>query len=252
MGAVAFGLREPASLDLMHAMGLTDAGAVEVVGDDALGLERPSELSVDAALLSAGLPEGTNYLVAHAREADYVGVGRVALQSWADAVDTVAARRGLAVLGVSLNHQQPHPEADTLAWLATASSRRARWHILDCDSSPGLAAAVVGRAQGAIVHSYHEAMFALEAGVPAVLTAATPYYELKATGLARYASVPVEAFVLRPTDGLGELDARLDAVRAALQRGGGLRGACERVDAWLDRALTTAVVGRSDRPNSTR
>ena len=90
------------------------------------------------------------------------------------------------------------------------------------------------------MHSYHAALFALQADVPALLIAGTPYSEMKATGLARYAGLP-DDFVVRPGEGFATLGQRLDTVAAALEANGNLADAASRIDAWLDRALKAAV-----------
>ena len=235
----SFGLREPTSLDVMRKLGFR-LGPVEVVGDDALGLAPPPDETVDRALAAISVAPDSRYLVAHARRADYLGTDDARLRAWTDAVDRLAAERCVAVIGLAINHQSPHSESETLASLASAATRQAEWHVLDCGTSPGLAAAVASRAGAAVVHSYHAALFALQAKVPALLIAGTPYSEMKATGLARYAGLP-DDFVVRPVEGFANLGQRLDTVAAALKANGNLADAAPRIDAWLDRALKAAV-----------
>jgi polysaccharide pyruvyl transferase WcaK-like protein/glycosyltransferase involved in cell wall biosynthesis len=230
--AVRVGLREPASLDVVGGLAIIGA-IVDVVGDDALGLSRTAPVEVDALLSSHGLHG--SYLVAHARRADYVGADDAALEAWARAVDELALARQLPVLAVAINSQPAAREVDTLSLLA--KGRRASWSVVECEA-PGTAAGIVGRSSGAVVHSYHEAVFALEQGVPAVLSAMTPYYDLKASGLARLFGLP-DAFVVRPGAPL-DLDARLRAVADAL-RPTRIAEVSSGVDAWLDHALTQAL-----------
>ena len=75
------------------------------------------------------------------------------------------------------------------------------------------------------------ALFALRAGVPTVLMAASPYYEAKAGGLAELAGVDRSLV----GDDL-ELGARLDRVAKQLD-GSPLAAAIDRVETWRAEAL---------------
>ncbi|MEJ7583824.1 MAG: polysaccharide pyruvyl transferase family protein, partial [Acidimicrobiales bacterium] len=208
-GAVRGSVRDAGSVGWWPASITAAAAAeVQVTGDDALMLAAADEATVSAALRRAGV-DGA-YLAVSVRRADYVGTSAEQLDGWADAVDHLAADRGLIVLGVALNHHPEHPEVVTLAGLARgAQARRARWRVLECASDPGLLAGVMSGAAAAVVHSYHAALFALRAGVPALLVASNEYYEQKAKGLADLAGLP-DAFVLPRAVDRDDLATRLD------------------------------------------
>jgi polysaccharide pyruvyl transferase WcaK-like protein len=222
-GARAVAARDPASADLLGA------GAV-TTGDDALLLSAPA---------SAGGADP--YVVLSVRAAGYVGADFADLERWASAVDAYALEHGLTVVGVPFNDQPDSPELTTLLHLArTGSPRAARWVVHDHDPDPRRVAAVLAGAQAVVTHSFHAALVGLAAGVPAVLGAASPYYEAKADGLRAVAGLPAE-LVVRPGEPL-DLTQRLEAVRAGLGDGG-LEVARERVHAWWRGALAELLAG---------
>ena len=67
--------------------------------------------------------------------------------------------------------------------------RRSPWRWVDATRSPELAAGLLAAADSVVSHSYHLALWALEAGTPAVLVTGSAYYEAKAAGLARLAGL---------------------------------------------------------------
>jgi hypothetical protein len=173
------------------------------------------------------------------RAADYVGSDGGELERWAAAVDAYASAHGLTVMGLAFNDQPSAPEVDTLLALArTGPPRTAPWRVSDYDADPRRVAAELAAAQAVVTHSFHAALLALAAGVPAVLGAGSPYYEAKAEGLRAVAGLPAE-LVVRPGEPL-ELDRRLAAVAAGLA-GGGLAEARQRVERWWQRALEELV-----------
>jgi polysaccharide pyruvyl transferase WcaK-like protein len=223
---LAGGARSVAARDHESAE-LLDAGAI-VTGDDAL-LLRPPARSGDG-------PGPTEpYLVLSVRAADYVGTAAGELDRLASEVDEYAAARGLTVLGVSFNDQPGTEEVTTLLGLARAASpRTARWRVLDHDPDPRRVAALLAGATAVIAQSFHAALLALAAGVPAVLGAASPYYEAKAEGLRAVCGLPASV-VFRPGEPL-DLAARIEAVTEGLAAGG-VQTARGRVVQWWDGAL---------------
>lgn len=232
-GAERVALRDEGSADLCRSLGV-DAGRSTTTGDDALGLRPSGADTLAAALAEVGVGDRP-YLAVSIRAAPYVG--DVDLERWSAEVDRVAAERELAVLGVALNDVGADPEAALLARLAHGGARRrAPWHVLGVEHDPRLAAAAMAGAQAAAVHSYHAALFALVAGRPVVLGAASDYYRRKAEGLARLVGLQ-EAFVARPGEP-ADLAGRLDAVAAALGAGAGLGPATDAVAAWWRATVT--------------
>lgn len=233
-GAEAVGTRDRLSATIARTM-LTDPARVTVTGDEALGL---------APTIEPRTGPDRPTLAVTIRRATHVGASDGHLVAWVAAVDAVAAARGWDVLGVALNSQEPEPELATLATLARAGAhRRARWHLLDCADDPGRLVGAMATAIAAAVHSYHAALFALAAGVPAVLATPSPYYAAKAAGLADLAGLPSGVAASATAADIG---AGLDAVGAALAAGSGLAGAATAVDEWWaalpDRLAVAAAV----------
>ncbi len=230
-GAVALGCRDATSATVARGLPGVDPDVVSITGDDALGLP---------AAGAAGAPAGFGpWLAVTVRRAEYVGdPAHDPVRRWARAADAVAADRGWDVLGVALNAQRPEPEIATLAGLRATEPLRARWHLVECGSDPGVLVAAVSAAAAVATQSYHAALFGLAAGVPTVLSAATPYYVAKAGGLAALAALP-DAFAVDNPEALG---AGLDAVTAALDASPRpLADAATATDAWW--AALPAVLG---------
>ncbi|HEX7133354.1 MAG TPA: glycosyltransferase [Iamia sp.] len=228
-GAVALGARDETSAAFAAGLPGVDPQVVMVTGDDALGLA------------PAALPTGTTgrpTLAVTVRRADYVGAPEDdPVRRWALAADALAAARGWDVLGVALNAQDPEPEIATLAALRATVPLAARWRLVECGSDPARLVAAVGGAVAVATQSYHAALFALAAGVPAVLGAATPYYVAKAGGLATLAGLPASFAVTEPD----ALAAALDEVTAGMaRRPDPLDDAARAADAWWA-ALPAAV-----------
>lgn len=226
-GALAVACRDEASAALVASLEGIDTGRLAVTGDDALGLGA-----------AAVRPDGPGVLAVTVRRAGYVGDETDhALARWARAVDEVAVERGWEVRGVALNQQQPEPELATLARLRATVPLKARWRIVECAGDPARLVAAVADASAVAAQSFHAALLALDAGVPAVLATASPYYEAKAAGLAERSGLPPEIGVADP-DRLGDA---LDAVHAALvEHPRPLAAATEAVDGWW-RALPATL-----------
>jgi polysaccharide pyruvyl transferase WcaK-like protein len=197
-GAEHFGVRDPLSLEDLHRLPVS-CDHVELVGDDALGMAAPAPDLIDCLLENVGVPLHQPFLGFHAREANYVGLSRKALQATAARVDELAAQNGQAVVCLPINTQPSAPETVLLASLmAGLKQRQARWFLVDCQERVDLVAALVARCTRVVAHSYHVALFALAAGVPVLLQAGTEYYRRKAEGLRRFFQVSPE--IALPSD----------------------------------------------------
>ncbi|WCO68429.1 polysaccharide pyruvyl transferase family protein [Iamia majanohamensis] len=206
-GAVAVACRDADSATLARALPGVDPTRVVVTGDDALGL----------APEGGDGPDRRPSLVVTVRSAPYVGgeEHHGAARAWARAADALAAERGWDVVGLALNRQDPEPEIATLADVRATTPLQARWHLVECSTDPRLLVAEVARAEAVAAQSFHAALLALAAGVPAVLAATTPYYRAKARGLAAQAGLPEALAVDDPAD----LPDSLAAITAALAPG---------------------------------
>lgn len=217
-GAVAVGCRDQASADRAAGLPGVDPAVVTLTGDDALGL---------APRNVPGTSRGS--LAVTVRRADYVGDDDP-VRRWALAADALAAERGWDVVGVALNTQAPEPEVVTLATLRATTPLQARWSVVECGADPSRLVAAVSGAAAVATQSYHAALFALAAGVPAVLGAASPYYVAKAGGLAALAGLPSSFAVTDPS--AATMGAALDEVSAALTAGAGLTAATASAEDW--------------------
>jgi polysaccharide pyruvyl transferase WcaK-like protein len=207
--ASAFSVRDECSRDLLHARG-HDA---VVTGDDALGLP-------------AGPAPARGGVALHLRHAAYHSDDRDALAAWAAATRAVATAADLPIVGVAINDRAEAPETETLDAAGVEP-------VVDLARDPRALVATVARARLVVAHSCHVALFALAAGTPAVLAAASPYYEQKAEGLRRLAAVS-DAFVVAggPPSG-SELADRLATVARDLEHNDALAAATARVDTFL-------------------
>ncbi len=205
-GAAAVACRDEESAALARTLDGVETTRIEVTGDDALGLA-PCEIDPTDA---------SSRLVVTARSASYVGGDehQVSARRWAQAADAVAVERGLEVVGLALNHQDPEPEIATLAEIRATTPLRARWRLVECSTDARRLVAEVSQAEAVAAQSFHAALLALAAGVPAVLGAGTPYYRAKARGLAVQAGLPEALAVDAPDD----LARSLATVTAALAR----------------------------------
>lgn len=221
--STSFGLREPLSAEVLADLGL-DAPPVEVVGDDAIGFPPATDTEADAALQHAGVDPGAPVVAVHLRQAGYVGVSDASADQFATVADAVASGRQATVLGIALCDTPPVSETVRLVQLGHgAAPRLAPWRILECHEDPALLAAALRRADAALVHSYHAAVFALEHRTPVLLFVASDYYRHKAEGLRRLAGLPAE-FVVdvgsgaeHPMPGVDEIEERLAAVSEVIE-----------------------------------
>jgi len=230
-GAVAVSCRDGASAALARALLGAEPASIEVTGDDALGL-KPSDRAA-----ATGRGGHRRVLAVTVRRAEYVSVGASdgSAMRWMAAADALAAERDWDVLGVALNSQGPEPEIATLAQVRATEPMVARWRLVDCGPDPRRLAEVVSTATAVAAQSFHAALLALDAGVPAVLAAETRYYRVKADGLAETTGLPPSLAVTDPSD----LGAALDAVSAAVaQDPHPLARATAEVDTWWTKLPT--------------
>ena len=226
--AAAFGCRDPlgaASLDPLAP------GRATVVGDDAMAVVPDPDVAVP-------LLDDTDgpWVVLHVRDAEYLGPR--ALEAAADCADRLAAELGGVVVGLAVNDNRPS-EHEVLVRLARTPGRRSTWATVDASGRPGLARAVLGRAEAVLAHSYHVALWALLEGTPTLLVTGSDYYRQKAAGLSGLAGFPgsvgIEPDVL--TD---EFVPRLGEVGAWLAHSR-LADAAVEVEAWWGGTVSAAL-----------
>ena len=190
---------------------------------------------LERALRAANAPL-REFLVFHAREASYVGSAN--LTALATAVDQLAKQAGLSVLAVAVNNNAP-PELELVASLARSRELVAPWSVIDSCHSVELAVGLLARASAVVTHSYHLALWALQAGTPAVLVADSDYYQLKADGLAALAGFP-GSISITSTASASEIAERLEQVQLWLGKSQ-LPAVAERVEQWWSRQLGAAL-----------
>lgn len=236
-----FGLRDPESADLLRSHDLAP-GHVTVVGDDASGFPPADADEVTASLAVAGLDAVDSFVAVQVRQAGYVGVDDTAVDVFAALVDEVACGRDAAVLGVTTSDTPPLAEAISLARMGHGmGTRNAAWRILECHDDPGLLIGTLRRAEAALVHSYHAALFAVEHHTPTLLFVGSDYYRHKAEGLRRLAGLPGE-FIVDVDDAVDrdEIEQRLEIVASALQRRTSVVDASA-VDAFQSKGFSRAL-----------
>ncbi|MBK9972093.1 MAG: polysaccharide pyruvyl transferase family protein [Acidimicrobiaceae bacterium] len=227
--ATSFGCRDAGSIEVLP----DDVRAKAVlVGDDAMGIARAAPAAVRRALTRAHVTSD-RFIVFHVRAADYIG--EVQLLSLAAAVDELATRSGATVLGIAINDNPP-AEAAVFAQLAQQVVRRSPWRWVDATRSPELAAGLLAAADSVVSHSYHLALWALEAGTPAVLVTGSAYYEAKAAGLARLAGLTGPIALPASVDAT-MLGAQLEQIRAELDTDI-LSTVAAQVEAWWAQRLS--------------
>jgi polysaccharide pyruvyl transferase WcaK-like protein len=263
--AQAFGCRDAGSAKLI---GFQQSGKVELVGDDAMSAVRdavavrgavavrdatavrdasaalsrsPVEADsqrLDQVLRSALVPPG-EFLVFHARQASYVGSS--GLVDLAAAVDQFAVESNVSVLGLAVNNNPP-AEGELLASIARTPNLAATWRVIDAGQSVDLTVGLLSRASFVITHSYHLALWSLQANTPALLVVDSEYYRLKAEGLSALAGFPgsisISAHATAP-----EIAARLDQVRSWLDQSE-LGAVAERVESWWSTQLSSVPTAK--------
>ncbi len=230
--ASAFACRDGGSVDFINP---SSSGGAELVGDDAMSATAADTAQLERALRAANAPL-REFLVFHAREASYVGSAN--LTALATAVDQLASQAGLSVLAVAVNNNAP-PELELVASLARSRELVAPWSVIDSCHSVELAVGLLARASAVVTHSYHLALWALQAGTPAVLVADSDYYQLKADGLAALAGFP-GSISITSTASASEIAERLEQVQLWLGKSQ-LPAVAERVEQWWSRQLGAAL-----------
>ena len=245
--AHVFGCRDHLSVEVIEQRSGDVHQLVELVGDDAMSLARADENRLAECLRNAEVTT-ERFVVLHVRLAHYAGTANPSdFAELADAVDALAFTSGATVLGLVTNDNEPH-EALVLAALAQLTPRRSPWRIIDLVSDPALARAVLAAADAVVTHSYHVALWALEAGTPALLATGSAYYEAKAEGLRVLAGLTT-SIALDQATSAGGLDKHLQTVRNELDPTV-LSHVAARVNTWWDDALAGALHGRTARTGS--
>ncbi len=238
-GAAAVSVRDEGSADLL---GTIDGRSIaEVVGDDAVRPGAADPVAVDDALGRAGLATGSRFVVLHLRDAPYVSDGEDGEEGGSavvDAVDRLAAERGIAVLALAVNDNGPGECATVRAALA-GRNLEAQWTMLDVLGDVELAAALAARADAVIAHSFHVALWGLASGTPTVLVAGSEYYRSKSTGLGRSFGLG-DSVVVAPSVDEEMLTRQLDDVAAGLTAGDPARMIAA-VEDWLGERCRRAL-----------
>ena len=245
--AQAFGCRDAGSAKLIDSQ---QSGKVELVGDDAMSAvtdapavtdmsaitdaaAEANSQRLDQVLRSALVPPG-EFLLFHARQASYVGSTQ--LGDLAAAVDQLGVESNLSVLGLAVNNNPP-AEGELLASIAQTANLAAPWRVIDAGQSVDLTVSLLSRASFVVTHSYHLALWALQAKTPAVLVVDSEYYRLKAEGLSALAGFPGSISIAADATA-PEIAARLDQVRSWLEQSE-LDAVAERVESWWSTQLSS-------------
>ena len=236
--ALAFGCRDHLSVGLVRSR-LGDRGnRAELVGDDAMGLPRADDDRLGACLRRAGVTT-ERHVVLHVRVAPYAGTSDPSdFAALATAMDELAFRDGATVIGIVSNDNSPG-ESQVLAALAQLAPRCSPWRIIDVIDDAPLARAILASADAVVTHSYHVALWSLEAGTPALLATGSEYYEAKAEGLRVLAGL-VSPIAFSSDTNLESLEAKLQAVQRELEPKT-LARASNRVDEWWQHTLASAL-----------
>ena len=250
--AQAFGCRDAGSAKLIDSQ---QSGKVELVGDDAMSAvtDAPAVTDMsaitdaaaeadsqrlDQVLRAALVPPG-EFLLFHARQASYVGSTQ--LGDLAAAVDQLGVESNLSVLGLAVNNNPP-AEGELLASIAQTANLAAPWRVIDAGQSVDLTVSLLSRASFVVTHSYHLALWALQAKTPAVLVVDSEYYRLKAEGLSALAGFPGSISIAADATA-PEIAARLDQVRSWLEQSE-LDAVAERVESWWSTQLSSVPTTR--------
>lgn len=235
-GAVRFSTRDPLSYRLLKEWGM--AGPRVVSGlDDALDLASESHDRTLERLHGIGCSRGRPLLGFHARVAEYVAVPRAELVELVQGVDAVAARLGWEVLGIPINDQPWAAEPELLRDLIrSAGPLQAPWRIADPGRDVRRVRSLVRVCGAVIACSFHVALFALEAGIPALLLARSQYYQRKARGLEELLGLPV-CFPWHRGTLPNEMIERLRACGLGQALGAGPPFSTSHQEAWLAEAL---------------
>lgn len=232
-GAARFAVRDPLSYRLLQDRHLAGPN-VDSALDDALGLADEDPFVLAHLLSEAGVPTDKPLLGFQVRMAEYVDLSREKLLAWVRLVDATAAQLGWDVVGLPINDQSWNAEVDLLQDLiAQAGPLRTSWHVCFTGANVRALRGLVRSCSAMITCSFHLAVFALEAGIPALLLANSEYYERKARGLAELVRLPIQW----SHDPSATAEALTQRLRVLLRWDGTTRLQSERVDRWFGQAL---------------
>jgi colanic acid/amylovoran biosynthesis protein len=161
-----------ASVPLLESLGV-DLSRVEVTGDDAIELARPT---AEALRASEGVDRRA--IGINVRIAPYADVATTMLSDVKSVLSDAARSRGAKLVGIPIAHHGGGMDIDTLRELLDHDDGAAQ---LD---SPRAVIDRIGSCRVVVTGSYHGAVFALARGIPVVALVKSPYYAAKMTGVA--------------------------------------------------------------------
>ena len=167
----ALGLREGVTgLPLARDLGVP-ADVITVTGDDALELALPATPQASAARLGVNV-----------RLTGYTNLDSATVASLGSVLGDLAVERDLSLVALPVSRHAISDDLEGVRLLldGVSSERLA----LDDLATPADLAAAAGSCQAVVTASYHAAVFALAAGVPAVCLTRSGYYDAKFSGLA--------------------------------------------------------------------
>lgn len=175
------GLREGMeSVPVLQRLGV-ELDGVAVTGDDALHLATP-----------ASRPPTGSAIGVNVRVATYSGVGSGSADRVVAGVRGACRRYGTDLVPVPVSRYAATPDLDVLHIAPQNTHDHAG--VGEIDSPTGLARQIAN-CRVVVTGSYHAAVFALAAGIPAVCLTNSSYYDTKFRGLAR--QFPVGCQVMR-------------------------------------------------------
>jgi polysaccharide pyruvyl transferase WcaK-like protein len=179
------GLREGlGSLPLLASVGFED-GRADVTGDDALLLATPPQRP------TTGTAIGLNVRVSF-----YSGIDRKDARQAVDVSSEWARSHGATATAMPVSLYKGESDLDAIQTSTKGShSDAAQQHFTGLET-PGELADRAANCRVVVTGSYHAAVFALAAGVPAVCLTNSRYYDLKFEGLG--AQFPEGCQIVRP------------------------------------------------------
>jgi colanic acid/amylovoran biosynthesis protein len=167
----ALGLREALiGVPLARELGIP-ADVISVTGDDALELAVPTAPAVSERRLGVNV-----------RLTGYTNLDAATVAGLGVALRQIADQRDLTLVGLPVSRHAMSDDLEGVRELL-AGSNPDRLILDDLDTPADLAAAA-GSCTAVVTASYHAAVFALAAGVPAVCLTRSGYYDAKFGGLA--------------------------------------------------------------------
>ncbi len=167
----ALGLRESVTgAPLARALGVAP-GQLVVTGDDALEL----------AVGGAAAPADSDILGVNVRLAGYTNLDLSGVSWVGDVIGALAGERAMTLLALPVSRHACSDDLDGVKQLLKGVPPGRV--ILDDLTEPAALVAAAGRCRAVVTASYHAAVFALAAGVPAVCLSRSGYYDAKFRGL---------------------------------------------------------------------